>query len=226
MTRRTAIIGLSGSLLVLLVAVVAVLLATRGPSSPDVGLVPTSQPPVSAPPTVPSDAGVSAAFADVGTSSARVEDVFVPEPKPVSLVVGDIDLAAPVVEVGIDPSGLMEVPAGDEIGWYHNGPRPGEHGSSVLAAHVDFDGRPGVFASLSQIEPGAVVAVGFDDGTIEYFETVGRRQYGKAELPVDEIFATDGTVPLLTLITCGGTFDASSESYDDNLVAYAVPLEA
>lgn len=224
MKRRTAVVGLATCLVVLaVVAVTSVRGLDAGPS-PDAGIVPTER--VAAePPTTDEPSAVAAAFAEAGVASGRVEDVFSPEASPISLIIGDIEIASPVIDVGIDAQGLMEVPGAGQIGWYRPGPAPGELGSSVLAAHVDFDGRPGVFARLAQVDPGSVVAVGFDDGTFDYFEIVGRRQYGKAELPVAEIFATDGTVPLLTLVTCGGAFDPSSESYSDNLVAYAVPLD-
>jgi hypothetical protein len=49
-------------------------------------------------------------------------------------------------------------------------------------------------------------------------------QYPKEELPFDRIFAKAGD-PILTLITCGGTFDRSLNAYDDNIVVYATPLE-
>jgi hypothetical protein len=40
---------------------------------------------------------------------------------------------------------------------------------------------------------------------------------------LDRIFAKDGD-PVLTLITCGGDFNRSLRSYEDNVVTYAVPI--
>ena len=57
------------------------------------------------------------------------------------------------------------------------------------------------------------------------FEVVERVQYNKKELPLERIFAKSGD-PVLTLITCGGGFNQSLRSYDDNFVVYAVPVEA
>ena len=64
--------------------------------------------------------------------------------------------------------------------------------------------------------------VAYDDGTTGRFEVTEIAQYGKTELPFDRIFAKDGEAGLV-LITCGGTFNESLRSYDDNIVVYAVP---
>jgi hypothetical protein len=48
--------------------------------------------------------------------------------------------------------------------------------------------------------------------------------YGKTELPTDRIFAREGS-PVVTLITCGGAFNPSVGSYEDNVVVYAVPVD-
>lgn len=63
----------------------------------------------------------------------------------------------------------------------------------------------------------------FDDESEAIYEVVERGQYDKAELPFDRIFAKDGP-PLITLISCGGSFQPALRSYQDNLVAYAVPV--
>ena len=130
---------------------------------------------------------------------------------------------APVVAVGVRPDAEMEVPAGDHVGWYRFGPRPGDAGSAVLAAHVAFDGREGLFRRLGELEAGDRLSVVFDDGTAREFEAVERAQYGKDQLPLDRIFAEQGGATL-ALVTCGGTFDRSLRSYADNVVVYAVPV--
>ena len=52
---------------------------------------------------------------------------------------------------------------------------------------------------------------------------VAIRQYDKDELPTAELFAVDGESQVV-LITCGGSFNREVRSYDDNVVAYAVPV--
>ena len=47
---------------------------------------------------------------------------------------------------------------------------------------------------------------------------------GYARRQLEDFFARDGT-PRLVLITCGGRFNRSLNSYDDNVVVISVPLD-
>ncbi|MEM8905736.1 MAG: class F sortase, partial [Actinomycetota bacterium] len=144
-------------------------------------------------------------------------------PVPVSVRIGDLEIDAPVVPVGVEPDGLMEIPGASEVGWYRFGPTAGEDGSTVLAAHVDFNGERGVFFDLRDLEAGATVEVELDDGTVRRYEIVDNTTYLKDDLPLDDVFRRDGD-EVLTLITCGGAFDSVARSYEDNVVALAVPI--
>jgi sortase (surface protein transpeptidase) len=109
------------------------------------------------------------------------------------------------------------------VAWYRFGASPGQPGSAVLAGHVDFGDGRAVFYRLGKLEPGAIVAVGFGDGSEQRFRVIARRLYGKDALPA-RIFAHGGK-PVLTLITCGGGYDRSVRSYDGNVVVFAVPVD-
>ena len=67
--------------------------------------------------------------------------------------------------------------------------------------------------------------VHFDDGSTQAYEVFERAQYDKDELPLDRVFSKEGD-PVVTLITCGGDFNRSLNSYEDNVVAYGVPVDA
>lgn len=150
----------------------------------------------------------------------------VPARAPVALEIDALGVNAPIEGYGIDQrTGLMDVPDNvREVGWYEYGPSPGESGSSVLAAHVDLKSQgPGVFFGLRTLDPGELITITYDDGSVEHFEVKARNTYLKDELPLDLIFSRGGA-PVITLITCGGGFSASDESYDSNVVVYAVPV--
>ena len=153
-------------------------------------------------------------------------DAPLPEagPAPIGLSIPGIRIdKAPVRDVGVEPNGEMEIPGATEIGWYRWSPSPGHVGSSVLAAHIAWDGSDGVFRDLDDLDVGAVFTVHYDDGSERSFEITETAQYGKADLPFDRVFAKEGD-PTVVLITCGGDFNRTLSSYDDNVVAYAVPL--
>lgn len=120
----------------------------------------------------------------------------------------------------------MDVPAdADTVAWCQYGPSPGASGSAVLAAHVDYDGREGVFFGLTDLRVGDSVVVEFAERRPRTFVVRRRASIAKRALPVDELFSRAGP-PTLTLITCGGTFDPAARSYRDNVVVLAVPDSA
>lgn len=167
-------------------------------------------------------------FADqiVPLGSAIFEpDSTPPPPIPIAVTVDGVRVdSAPIIPVGVEENGELEIPGAREIGWYRFGPTPQQPGSAVLAAHIAFNGRDGVFRHLASVSLGAVVIVEYDDGSTTSHVVSQIAQYAKEELPFDRIFAKTGG-PVLTLITCGGAFNRSLNAYDDNIVVYAAPLE-
>jgi len=174
--------------------------------------------------TTPPRSTLADAVVPLGSAQYNPEDHVDDRAVPTSISIEGIGVAgAPVVDVGVEENGDMEIPGADRVGWYRFSPTPGEPGSSVLAAHISYNREPGVFRHLDDVEIGERVVVAFDDGTSTEFEIVELAQYDKEELPDDRVFAKDGD-PVLTLITCGGDFNRSLRSYEDNVVAYAVPV--
>jgi len=142
---------------------------------------------------------------------------------PASVAIDAIGLEEPLIDLGLQPDGSMEVPTDfDDVGWFTGGGRPGGVGPTVIAAHVDSTSGPAVFARLGELVPGDSVRV--SDVTGQVFDYVVTRvgDYAKADFPTTEVF---GAVPTdeLRLITCTGLFDRSIGHYEDNRVVFAVP---
>lgn len=147
---------------------------------------------------------------------------------PVRLRAPALRLDATVTAVGVNPgTGEFDVPPSvDRVGWYRFGPGlEADAGSIVIAGHVDSaDQGRGAFFRLGAMSPGDRVTLTGADGDERAFEVVGRERYAKTRIPLDRYFARDGALRV-TLITCGGPFDARTRSYRDNVVvtATAVP---
>lgn len=144
---------------------------------------------------------------------------------PAVLRIADIDVSMPVVGVGVEQSGQMELPVDPAVaGWYRHGPGiDADSGNVVIAAHVDAVGYPiGPMAGLRDLGAGVVVEIEASDGSRQEYEIASVVTYDKKALPAAEIFSRDGE-PGLVLITCGGPFDSSTGSYRDNVVAVAYP---
>jgi hypothetical protein len=144
---------------------------------------------------------------------------------PTGLRVPKLKLVATVVPVGVDDKGDFAVPPSiDRVGWYRYGPDfAAESGSIVIAGHVDSATQgKGAFFALGSLVPGDPIVLTGEDGAKREFEVVARERFTKTKIPLDRYFARDGK-PRLTLITCGGPFDATTRHYRDNVVVTAVP---
>ena len=91
----------------------------------------------------------------------------------------------------------------------------------MLAAHIAYNGRDGVFRDLVDLQTGDRVTVNRDGSPVEYV-VQSVIDYNKFELPISDLFAESGEEQLV-LITCGGDFNPSLRSYDDNTVVIAIP---
>jgi sortase (surface protein transpeptidase) len=159
-----------------------------------------------------------------GSSEPGSTDTSSPEAstvaKPVRVVIPAIDVDADLVALGLNDDGSMEVPDFGLAGWYEPGPRPGEPGPAVIAAHVDSVSGPDVFFRLRDLTAGDKIRVEHADGSDTTFVVKDSEQQLKVDLPVERIWKdTDNVV--LSLITCGGDFDTSERSYLSNLIVYA-----
>jgi LPXTG-site transpeptidase (sortase) family protein len=150
-----------------------------------------------------------------GLSAAR------PPALPVELTIPVLGVRAPMVHLGLDHDGSLQVPSSIAVaGWYTGSPRPGAVGSSVIAGHVDSLSGPGVFYRLGTLRPGDRVYVSRADGTMAAFSVTKVLTYAKDAFPTADVYGASPD-PELRLITCGGTFDPATRHYLSNVVAYA-----
>lgn len=139
---------------------------------------------------------------------------------PTSVTIPAIDVKEGLVPLGLRDNGAMEVPDFGDAGWYEPGPKPGEPGGAVIAAHYDSVDGPDVFYDLAELEPGDEVRVKAADGRTGVWTVTDAERTPKDELPNDRIWpGTDE--PQLALITCGGVFNEDTGHYSHNDIVYA-----
>nr|WP_281373653.1 class F sortase [Haloechinothrix aidingensis] len=140
---------------------------------------------------------------------------------PERIEIPSLGVAAPIMDLGLQADGSLEVPPGAErAGWYTGAPVPGEIGPAIVAAHVNWEGEDGPFAALDELGPGDRVVVVRDDDTEAVFQVDRVEQYAKDRFPTEQVYG-DIDHAGLRLITCGGAFDSEADSYEDNVIAYA-----
>ncbi|MFG2213440.1 class F sortase [Streptomyces sp. NPDC048685] len=144
---------------------------------------------------------------------------------PKRVEIPSIGIEAPVVARGLDKDGAIEPPSFDTpqaVGWYGDGTEPGAKGPALLVGHVDTETRPAVFYGLSAARPGAKIDITRADGTVAEFTVDDVQVFTRARFDADKAYGPrkDGRAEL-RLITCGGTFDRKTHSYDANVVVSA-----
>jgi hypothetical protein len=132
-----------------------------------------------------------------------------------------IHVRSSLERLGRAADGTVQVPREwDRAGWYSGGFRPGQPGPAVLLGHVDSRSRPAVFYDLRRLKPGDLVLVDRADRTTARFRVTGVEQYRKTRFPSDLVYFPT-LEPSLRLVTCGGSFDATSGHYRDNVIVLA-----
>ena len=180
----------------------------QAPSTPAAETAPVSRTPTPAP-TTPFDPTTASATPPMSAAT------------PIRLTIPSIGVDSDLMGLGLQADGTLQVPpTGFPAGWYTGAPTPGELGPAIIAGHVDWDGRPGVFFDLRDLSPGGEITIDRQDGSTARFRVDRVERFPKDQFPTHRVYA-DLDHAGLRLITCGGDFDRTTRSYQDNLVVFA-----
>jgi len=139
---------------------------------------------------------------------------------PTRLVIPAIGVDSGLVGLGIQPDGSLEVPStGFPAGWFTGAPTPGELGPAVIAGHVHWQGRWGVFRRLGTLERGDTVTIDRADGSVAVFRVTRTEQVSKDAFPTKQVYGNIQHAGL-RLITCGG-LDFLTRTYETNVIVFA-----
>ena len=200
--------------------VVALSLVVAGAAGCSAGGRPPEQAARAAPPASRSVvAGVTSPPAACPTRSGSWHRL--PLSPPVRVEIPAIGVSSPLVRLGLNSDGTMQVPGDYQVaGWFTGAPQPGQLGPAVIAGHVDSRTGPAVFYRLRDLRPGDQIRVVRADRRVVRFRIDSLASYPKQSLPGEEVYGAI-TAPVLRLITCAGTFDRAQRSYRENLVVSA-----
>jgi LPXTG-site transpeptidase (sortase) family protein len=139
---------------------------------------------------------------------------------PIRVVIPAIGVDSVLMRLGLKRDGQLQVPPnGFPAGWFAGAPTPGERGPAVIAGHVHWAGRPGVFTRLAQLKPGDKIVVPRQDSSAAVFKVSTVKLFPKTTFPSAAVYGNIDHAGL-RLITCGG-FDRSTAKYEDNVVVFA-----
>lgn len=166
---------------------------------------------------------------NAGGISGTNPDAPVPGGEGDQLIIPSINVDAPLTMKAVGADGQMPNPDGpQDVVWYDFsgftglGGRPGVGGNTVLSGHVDYHNYgPAVFWDLNKLEQGAEIDIHLRDGsTYKYSVSWNRVVDPGASDWADIVKATPQES--LTMVTCAGTFDSSSRSYNERRIVWAV----
>ena len=209
-------------------AIVVGVHGTDGPPQPAAAAPSTSAAPTPAAPSTPTPGAGKATPTPRGLDALRPADPtqpkigpFLAASKPTVLDIPSIGVhATDFVDLRVASDGSLEVPGSkDEVGFYRDGPSPGQLGTAILGAHVDSKSGPGIFYRLGAVKAGAKVQITRADKSVTTFVVDKVQSFPKDRFP-DEVYTGDFRRAEIRLITCGGIFDRDTRHYRDNIVVF------
>jgi LPXTG-site transpeptidase (sortase) family protein len=141
--------------------------------------------------------------------------------KPTRVRIPSIHIESPLEALARDRTGVLQPPTSNtRAGWFAEGVVPGNVGPAVIAGHVDSKDGKAVFYDLNQLRTGDEIQV-LRGGQWVTFQVTGTEQYAKSSFPTKRVYGNTPDAEL-RLITCGGEFDRTLQSYRDNIVVFAM----
>jgi hypothetical protein len=136
-----------------------------------------------------------------------------------------LGIDAPIETVDTAQDGDMDVPMLhmlDGVGWYQNGPWPGQLGSAVIDGYTSRpDSSAAIFSRLGDLRSGDLILIVNQDGSEQHFRVVSLRTYLPNSVPREQIFRDTSGV-YLNLITCSGDWTSVTQQPIEPLIVHAI----
>jgi sortase (surface protein transpeptidase) len=131
-----------------------------------------------------------------------------------------LGVTAPIVRVGVDPQSHMVVPGNArDVAWLDQSGIPGRTNNVVLAGHIAISGVSGSFVHIGDLKPRQDVLVKMN-GTTWHYKVVWNCAFKRDSELATQIMGHT-VVPSVTLISCGGGWDAAARTHTQRLVVRA-----
>jgi len=130
-----------------------------------------------------------------------------------------------ILRMGVDKNNAISNPRSIwDAGWYDGSSLPGDKvGASLILGHVSGPNDPGIFYNLYRLKEGDIIEVEMGDGTVYEYRVVGKEEVSTDSINMnDYLVSKDIDKPGLTLMTCAGEFNPSTQQYENRLAVFAV----
>jgi sortase (surface protein transpeptidase) len=142
----------------------------------------------------------------------------------------DIKIEAIGVDANIEMlevvNGEMQPPTNEnDVGWYKESGRLGVAGNIQFAGHVNWYNTPvAVFGRIGELQKDDLIEVSGTDGKVHTYKVKWVKNFPAFEEP-PKLVVGGTSKKVLTLITCGGEWDASVGLYNERTVVRAEEIE-
>ncbi|CAL9438222.1 class F sortase [Streptomyces sp. enrichment culture] len=173
-------------------------------------------------PHAPPQPSAAEAGPDTDREPAASTAPALPPSPPERIRIPAIRVDAPLMGLGLTPSGSLDVPPAERrnlAGWYEAGTSPGEKGTAIVAGHVDNADGPAVFFALGSLKKGSVIDIDRRDGGTARFTVYAVEVYQARDFPDQKVYGA-APRPELRVITCGGGYSRAT-GYQGNVVVFA-----
>ena len=143
------------------------------------------------------------------------------------IVIPRAGVRAAIVATPVTPAGVLGSPDNPEVvGWWHEGPRPGDSGNVLLDGYRDYTDREGnvgtgAFWLLPDLKPGDSILIRIPNALAIFAYVVQESIAVRWDDPVGVQYFESAGEPLLTLITCQGEFDRDQHNYSQRRIVVA-----
>ncbi len=139
--------------------------------------------------------------------------------EPKKIKIKQISVDAFIQKAGVDQKNQVAVPNNVHLaGWYNQSQKPGQNGLSIIAGHVTGKTSDGVFKQLGVLKAGDMFEIELGNGEVKSYKVIETKQVKEAE-SAGVLFSQNPKVKSqVNLITCGGTFNKTTNQYDDRII--------
>ena len=149
----------------------------------------------------------------------------VPPSHPRELVIKKLDIDANIVPESATKGTLNSPASAWDVGWYTGSGLPGAgYGAMLIDGHVnDALGSPGIFYNLTALNPGDTLQVERGDGKWFTYSVTSVQDIPLSKVDMSKMLVSaDSSKEGLNLITCGGSYDYTKDTYDHRILVFAV----
>lgn len=138
--------------------------------------------------------------------------------------IDSIGVAARVLRMGITTDNLMDTPKGAyDTGWYDGSAKPGEAGAMVINGHYSGLTQPAIFQQIGNLKAGAIITIERGDGKVFTYAAQRVEKMSTQDVPMEKLLiSSNPNAQSLNLITCSGTFNQDTQTFDQRTIVYAV----